>query len=343
MNWKIIIGIIIIVGIIGGIFGYAKYQQVFAPNVPSIIENNMIEIPTGATYQEVVDQLYLNGFLIDTVSFNWVAEKMQYKKNDMRTGRFEIQPNWSNRKLIQHLRNGRRATVKVVLTNERLVENVAAKVARFIEPDSIEILHLFNDEEFLLDNGFTKETLMSLFIPDTYDFYWNTTPKDFFARMKKEHEAFWSKESRLEKAKALDMTPAEVYTLASIVEKETNYNPEKKRMAGVYLNRLKIGMLLQADPTAVFATRDFETRRVLDRHLEYDSPYNTYLYAGLPPGPIAMASKVSIDAVLNHEEHKYYYFCAKPNTSGQHNFAKNLAAHNVNAAKFRRWLTRRGY
>ena len=160
MNWKVIIGVLIVIGIIGGVFGYAKYQQVFAPNVPNILEKSIVEIPTGSSYKEIVDQLFLEGFLEDTISFNWVADKMKYPKADMRTGRFEIKPNWNNRQLIQHLRNGKRATVKVVLTNERLIENVAAKVARFIEPDSTELLYLFNDDVFLEENGFTKETLI---------------------------------------------------------------------------------------------------------------------------------------------------------------------------------------
>ncbi len=343
MNWKLILGVVA-VGLLGlGVFGYGKYQQIFEPNVPNTLENKIIEFPTGSTYQEMVNLLHQNGFLKDTVSFNWVAAQMKYKKANMRTGRFEIQANWSNRKLIQHLRNGKQATTKVVLTNERLPENVAAKVARFIEPDSLEMWQLFQDEKFLDEQGFSKETLMSVFIPNTYDFFWNTTPQKFFERMKKEHSKFWEKDDRLSKAKALDMTPEEVYTLASIVEKETNQNPEKARIAGVYMNRLKKGMLLQADPTCVFATRDFTARRVLNKHLEFDSPYNTYLYNGLPPGPISMASISSIDAVLNHEDHKYIYFCAKPDDSGYHAFARTLSAHNVNANKFRKWLRKRGY
>ncbi|HRF37961.1 MAG TPA: endolytic transglycosylase MltG, partial [Saprospiraceae bacterium] len=192
--------------------------------------------------------------------------------------------------MVRHLRSGEQAPVNVVLTNERLPENVAAKIARFIEPDSAQIYVLFSDPEYLQSIGYTPETFMSLFIPNTYQVYWNSTPEQFTERMVKEHKAFWDKENRLEKARRLDMTPEEVYTLASIVDRETLQRSEKPTIAGAYLNRLKINMPLQADPTCVFATRDFETKRVTEYHTKFDSPYNTYMYAGLPPGPIGMAS-----------------------------------------------------
>ncbi|HFB99774.1 MAG TPA: endolytic transglycosylase MltG, partial [Phaeodactylibacter sp.] len=201
-------------------------------------------------------------------------------------------------------------------------------------------MQLAHNQEFINKLGFKKETLISLFIPNTYEFFWNTNAKQFFEKMKKEQGIFWKKNNREKKAADLNMTKAEVYTLASIVERETNQNDEKKRIAGVYLNRLKKGILLQADPTVVFATRDFAARRVLNRHINFDSPYNTYKYAGLPPGPISMASISSIDAVLNAEKHSYLYFCAKPDNSGHHAFAKTLAGHNRNANKFRNWLNK---
>ena len=186
------------------------------------------------------------------------------------------------------------------------------------------------------------ETAMTAFIPNTYDFYWNTDAKTFFEKMWKENEVFWSKNNRLNKAKNLNLSKEEVYTLASIVEKETNQNDEKNRMAGVYVNRLKKGMRLQADPTVVFATRDFTTKRVLDKHTQFDSPYNTYMYAGLPPGPISMASISSIDGVLNAEDHDYLYFCAKGDGTGYHSFAKTLSGHNANARRYAQNLRKRG-
>lgn len=313
---------------------YNQYRYYLEPNVPPGDER-FVHIPSGSEFDDVLTLLLEDGHIIDAHGFRKVAEQLDYIRSPMRSGRFALQPGWSNLELVRHLRNGEQATVKLVLLNEREPHNVAAKAARFIEPDSLEILRVLQDEELIRSIGFTPETLMSIFIPNTYDFYWNISPAGFLERMLKEHERFWEKDGRLEKAAALNMTPTEVYTLASIVEKETNQNSEKRRMAGVYLNRLKINMRLQADPTCVFATRDFETTRVLDYHLKFDSPYNTYIYTGLPPGPIAMSSIASIDAVLNAEDHEYYYFCAVGDDSGLHNFAKTLQGHNQNVQKYR--------
>jgi UPF0755 protein len=317
-----ILGIAAILLLIGGFYGYQKYQNYFEPNVPSSLSNEFVEIPTGSSYQEVVQVLQKGGFLIDTASFTETAKLMKYPRPQMRAGRYKIEPNWNNKELVRHLRNGKQVSIKLVLTNDRMTENVAAKAARFIEADSLAIVSLFQNKSYLKEIGYTPETLMSLFIPNTYDFFWNTSAKNFMARMIKEHDKFWQKNDRLAKAKAIGMTPEEVYTMASIVEKETNHNPEKERMAGVYVNRIKRGILLQADPTSVFARSDFSTKRVTDYHTKFDSPYNTYLYTGLPPGPIAMSSIASIDAVLNREKHDYIFFCAKGNGTGQHNFAK---------------------
>lgn len=325
-----------------GYFAWKPLRAIYLSGVPKSIENQFVQIPTGATFEEVVGILKRENLISDEADFRWLAEQMKYKKDKMRAGRFEIQPGWTNRELIQHLRSGEQAPVKVVLTNERLPEEVAGKVARFIEADSLALLEVFRDPAYLAEIGYKPETLISAFIPNTYEMYWNTTAKDFVKRMLKEHDAFWDKNDRRAKAQALGLTPEQVYTVASIVERETNTNAEKPTIAGVYLNRLKIGMKLQADPTCVFATRDFTTRRVTNFHTSFDSPYNTYMYAGLPPGPISMASIPSLDAVLNYEKHDYLYFCAKPDESGTHAFAATLAAHNVNAARFRAWMAEKG-
>ena len=319
---------------------YHKY--VTEARIPSDLEEYVIQIPTGSSFEEVVTVLDEKGMLKEPQLFRVLAERMNYIKNPMRAGQYEVKPGWNMVQLIRHLRTGKQMPVKVVLTNERLPENVAAKVARFLEADSLEIWQLFQNKDYLQEIGYTEETLMSLFIPNTYELFWNTTPKGFMDRMIKEHERFWKQNNRLTKAKALKLEPWEVYTLASIVEKETLKNSEKPRMAGVYLNRLETGMLLQADPTSVFARRDFDTKRVTNYHTEFDSPYNTYKYKGLPPGPISMSSIGSIDAVLNSEDHNYLYFCAKGDGSGLHNFAKDLAAHNQNAAIYRANLRKRG-
>ncbi|MCO6492119.1 MAG: endolytic transglycosylase MltG [Phaeodactylibacter sp.] len=336
----IITGVSALVLLLSGAFIYFKF--VGAPAVPPGLKDYYVQIPTNSSYEEVLSILEGKGVLKDRQAFTLLAERMKYKRNPMRAGRYELQPGWSLIQLIRHLRGGRQAPVDVVLTNERLPENVAAKAARFIEPDSTDIQALFQDEDYLASIGYTPETVMSLFIPNTYEFFWNTSPKGFVERMAKEHDAFWEKDNRLQKAGALGMTPQEVYTLASIVEKETLVNKEKPRMAGVYLNRLRTGMRLQADPTAVFARRDFDTPRVTHYHTKFDSPYNTYLYAGLPPGPISMASISSIDAVLNAEEHDYIFFCAKGDGSGLHAFARTLPGHNDNVAEYKRNLQRRG-
>lgn len=339
---KIILILLVAVAVIAlgvGMFYYNELAVEAA--VPKELEDPFLIIPSNSSYEEVVQILREKDMLGNEPLFHQLTTRMNYRKDPMRAGRFEVKPGWSMIELIRHLRGGKQAPVDVVLTNERLLENVAAKVARFIEPDSLSLLASFKDPELLQEIGFTEETLMSLFIPNTYEFFWTTSPKEFLERMKKEHERFWNN-GRLEKAKAMEMNPAEVYTLASIVEKETLKDDEKKRMAGVYVNRLKTGMRLQADPTSVFATRDFDTKRVTDYHTTFDSPYNTYLYKGLPPGPIAMSSISSIDAVLNAEQHDYVYFCAKGDGTGYHNFARTLQTHNRNAAIYRENLRKRG-
>ena len=341
MRRKSVIALAIALSILAtGLFLYRKF--ISGPGVPKGLPSYFVEIPSHSDFEAVTELLKSGGFVPDERIFRMLAERMAYQRYPMRAGRYEIQPGWNAIKLIRHLRSGPQAPVKVVLTNERLIENVAAKAARFIEPDSLEIWALFQDEAYLDSIGYNQDDLMSLFIPNTYEFYWNTTPRSFMARMIKEHEAFWSKNERRAKAQALGLSPKEVYALASIVEKESLRSEERPRIAGVYLNRLRIGMRLQADPTSVFATRDFETPRVTYYHTQFDSPYNTYIYAGLPPGPITMTSIGSIDAVLNPEQHEYLYFCAVGDGSGLHAFAKNLAAHNQNAARYRENLKQRG-
>ena len=323
--------------------GAYLYTQFFAKvAVTEGLADYVFEVPTNASFETVAAQLKARQFIQDEQVFQLFAERMAYKRNPMRSGRFELQPGWSYIELIRHLRNGAQAPVDVVLHNERLIEEVAGKVAGFLEQDSLAFLGLMQDESYLSSIGYTPETLMSLFVPNTYELYWNTSPKAFMERMLKEHDRFWQQNDRKQKAEAKGMSPEEIYTLASIVGRETLVNAEKPKMAGVYLNRLERGIPLQADPTAVFARRDFETPRVTDYHTKFDSPYNTYMYAGLPPGPISMASISSIDAVLNSEQHQYIYFCAKGDGSGLHSFAKTLSAHNRNAAIYRANLRKRG-
>jgi UPF0755 protein len=335
--------IIVLAVLLGGAyFAWEPIKGFWFPAVPKELADPYVCIPTGATFEEVVRILKKGGFVKDEVNFRWLAEQMKYRKDKMRSGRFKIEPGWTNRQLIQHLRNGEQAPVKVVLNNERLLEEVAGKVGRFIEADSLKLLNTFRDKNFLREIGYTEETLLTAFIPNTYEMYWNSDAKTFVQKMLKEHAAFWDKNNRRAKAQAQGLTEKEAYILASIVERETNAVSEKPTIAGVYLNRLRIDMKLQADPTSVFATRDFTTRRVTEYHTSFDSPYNTYVYKGLPPGPISMASIPSIDAVLNPEKHNYLYFCAKPDESGTHAFAETFAAHKVNADRFQAYVRTRG-
>ncbi len=335
--------VVLAVAAVASFFAWKPFKAVYISGVPdNLPQPSFLYVPTGASFEQVVDSLRKNRFINDEAGFRWLAGEMNYRKDVMRAGRFEIKAGWNNRELIQHLRAGKQAPVKVVLNNERLPEEIAGKVARVLETDSLSILQVFRDKTYLEELGYTTDNVMAAIIPNTYEMYWNTDAKAFFKRLIKENESFWSKNGRLDKAKALGLTPTEVYILASIVERETNYGPEKPTIAGVYLNRLRINMRLQADPTSVFATRDFATRRVTQYHTTFDSPYNTYVYAGLPPGPISLAAIPTIDAVLNPQSHKYLYFCAKPDESGTHAFAETFAAHKVNAEKFQRYINSKG-
>ena len=340
---KIILTLTFVGVLVATIFGYQKYQEIFGETVPIGMGETSVEIPTNASFDEVVNLLKTNGLIAHEEAFRFLSKRMKYLRDPMRSGKFKIQPGWSTYDLIRHLRGGKQETVKLVFNSAWTVKNVAAKVAEFIEPDSSDLASLFADEQYLSSLGYTPATLMSLFIPNTYDFFWNTSPAKFMERMKKEHDAFWKKNNRLFKAEQLELTKEEVYILASIVERETLQNDEKERMAGVYYNRLKTkGWRLEADPTVKFAIGDFALRRILNKHLAFDSPYNTYKYGGLPPGPISMASIASIDAVLNVEKHNYMFFCAKGDGSGYHNFAKSLAQHNRNAATYRANMRKSG-
>lgn len=332
-----ILGILLLVLLIAGVVGYQKYRDVFGPTIPQTIVDKSINIPTNSNFEEVVDLLKEKQLIKNESAFRWVANYMKYPRSSMRSGRFEIQPGWSNYELVRHLRGGKQSPTKVVFNHAWTVDNVAAKVATFIEPDSAALATLFRDEAYLQELGFNSMDLMTLFIPNTYEFFWNTSPQQFMERMLKEQQAFWSKNNRAQKAESLGLSPMEVYTLASIVERETQQKSEKPRVAGVYYNRLTTkGWKLEADPTVKFATGDFGLKRILNKHLALDSPYNTYRNPGLPPGPISMASISSIDAVLNVEEHKYMFFCARGDGSGYHNFARTLAQHNANAVKYRK-------
>jgi len=342
MNRKLL-RFLLAISIIALISVYFIYRSVAGPEILAEgAESVYVEIPHGTSFDQLTKLLLAKKLIPNEAVFRTLTKQLNYAGDPVRSGRFAVDPGMKLPDFIERLQSGKQAPVIVILTTERELADVATKVARFIEPDAKDLLKLFQKQDFLDSLGYTKENLMSLFIPNSYEFFWDTSPRDFIRRMMDEHQKFWKRKDRYLIAERLELTQAEVYTLASIVEKETLQNDEKERMAGVYYNRLKIGMKLQADPTAVFASRDFTTNRVTNYHLGVDSPYNTYKYKGLPPGPIAMASIASIDAVLYHEQHDYLYFCAKGDGSGYHTFAKTLEAHKENAAIYRENRRKRG-
>jgi UPF0755 protein len=301
-------------------------------------EQKTVKIPSNSSYDDIV-QIMLNDSIIKTTAnFSFAAKLMKYdNRESYPTGKYLIKKGATIKDIISILRAGRQVPTDLVINNVRTLKDLCGKISTQIEPDSFALYDYFMNPENLKSWGYNKDNILSLFIPNTYEVFWNTSKEGVFKRMKKENEVFWNK--REDKLKATNLTKEEVYALASIVEKESNYLPERPRIAGVYLNRINNGIPLQADPTVVFATGEYDLRRVLNKHLEFDSPYNTYKYAGLPPGPIYMPSVSSIDAVLNAEKHNYLYFCAKPGYGSEHAFATNLKGHNDNANKYRSWLS----
>lgn len=321
--------------------GWYLWRTAMQPNTIAANQNHVL-VDSNTTVQALVEQLGAQGLLVDAGSLRRTARWMKFGDEQVRFGRYSIPANYTNRQLINHLKSSKEAPVDVITNNVREVSDLAGDVARQIAVDSLQLLHTMLDPIILDKFGLDSATAMTLYIPNTYKLYWSTSPEAFVERMAKEHDKWWSAKGRDAKAQQLGLTRAEVYTLASIVDKESNLNKEKARIAGVYLNRLKRGIALQADPTVVYATRIFDLKRVLNRHLAIDSPYNTYRYAGLPPGPIYMASIAGLEAVLNAEDHRYLYFCAAPGYGSEHLFATNLAQHNANARKFHRWLNKQG-
>ncbi|MCD4737250.1 MAG: endolytic transglycosylase MltG [Bacteroidales bacterium] len=333
----IILGILIIISLI---VGYQLYKVILKSN--TWIKNGEsadIFIPTGSDFNTLKTKLYENGIVVNRNTFEWLAKRKNLP-NNIYPGRYVIGSNMSNNDLINLLRSGHQIPVNLTFNNIRTKEQLAKQISTQIEADSLSIIKLITDSGFVAQFGFDPSTVKSMFIPNTYELYWNTSAESLIDRMHDEYKRFWSS-TRDKKAEEKGLTRKEVSTLASIIEKETNKNNEKPTMAGVYLNRLKYGWRLQADPTLVFAWGDFSIKRVLDIHKKLDSPYNTYMYPGLPPGPICIPSISSIDAVLNAEEHDYLFFCAKEDFSGYHVFAKTQQQHAVNANKYRRALNDR--
>lgn len=259
----------------------------------------------------------------------------------VRSGRYAISPDDNMFNVYKRMKRGSQTPVQLILPSVRTMDRLAGVLGRRLMMDSTEVARLFVDSSFCRRYGYDTATLACLFVPNTYEVYWDTAPEDFMKRMQREHDAFWN-EDRLAKAQAAGLTPNEVCVLASIVSEETANNGEKPMVAGMYINRLRAGMPLQADPTVKFALQDFGLRRIYHNHLKVDSPYNTYVHAGLPPGPIRIAGIVDIDAVLNYVHHDYLFMCAKEDFSGTHNFARTYREHLANAARYSAALNARG-
>lgn len=302
-------------------------------------ESKHIYIQSDWGFEETMQMLEDEGILRYPLVFRKLASFKKYPSL-VRPGRFKITSEMSNNELVTLLRIGKQDPVNVVFNNIRTPQQLAGRIARQIEADSLSLINVFTDSTYHLKYGVPQHQLAMMFIPNTYEFFWNTSAEGFMERMHREYLAFWN-ENRLARLAEIKLTKAEVITLASIIEMETSRNDEKAKIAGVYMNRLRIGMRLQADPTLVFAHGDFTLRRVLNRHKEIVSPYNTYRYAGLPPGPISFPSISSIDAVLNYESHNYFYFAAREDFSGYHNFSRTYQQHLVNARRYHRALNER--
>ncbi|MFT7336347.1 MAG: UPF0755 protein [Porticoccaceae bacterium] len=343
MNLKKIITILSI-GLISSliVYGFILIGQIFAENTKFDEKAVYIFIPTAANFNDV--KKIVAPYILHIDRFEMVADKMSYPQN-LNSGRFLLTKGMNSYDLVKSLR--RNIPLSLAFNNQERIENLAGRIASQIEPDSLSILTSFKDSIFLKENGFNEDNVLAVCIPNTYEIYWNISADKFRDKMIKEYRKFWNKE-RVAKSKEQGLTPIEATILASIVHKESVKKDERSRIAGVYLNRLRLGMPLQADPTVIFAIKkeanDFERiiKRVLYNDLTMVSPYNTYINTGLPPGPIAMPDITALEAVLNPEKNDFIYFCASVDRFGYHEFAATLAEHSKNARKYSAWINSQG-
>ncbi|QXP58211.1 endolytic transglycosylase MltG [Olleya sp. HaHaR_3_96] len=340
---KILLAIALIGIVVAAYFAYFVYGAMFKENTAFNNEEAYIYVPTNASYDQVRAQLV--PLLKDIDSFDALAQRKKYTTN-IKAGRFAITKNMSNNDIINSIRS-KNIPIKLSFNNQERIQNLAGRIAQQIEPDSVTLLKAMTDKAFLDTNKFTEQTVLNMYVPNSYEVFWNTSANGFRDKMLKEYYRFWN-DSRQAKRKALDLSVNEIVTIASIVQKETAKVDERPRVAGVYLNRIKKGMPLQADPTVIYSKKlkenDFDQiiKRVLYKDLEIDSPYNTYKYGGIPPGPITMPDVSAIDAVLNSESHDYYYFVANVKNFGYHKFARTLSQHNANKNEYVRWINSQG-
>ena len=340
---KILYAIVTIGLLLMGGFAFYIYNVMFAANTNFNEDFKYIYIKTSSDYEDLTYQL--KDYLLDTSTFTALAKRKNYS-NNIKPGKFIIKRDMNNNQIINSLRSNN-ITVDVIFNNAKNLNDLAGKISNQIEADSISFLTLFKTDYFI-DKGFDEKNILSMYIPNSYNFFWNTNAEKFNERMFEEYTKFWQKNDRVKNANKIGLSKIEVMILASIVNEESKEISELPRIAGVYLNRLNNNWLLQADPTVKYAAYQLDQykntiiRRVLNKHLRIDSKYNTYKYKGLPPGLISMPSIYSIDAVLNYENHKFFYFAADPENPGFHRFAKTFREHKTNARKYQRSLSKKG-
>jgi len=344
MYLKKILLTVVLLGLVGMAgFSYYVYQNIFTPNTGFNNPQAHVFIPTGATFKMVQEEL--SPLLKDMNTFVTVAQRKGYSSN-IKAGHFIIKKGSNNNEIINSIRSGN-IPVTIKFNNQERLEDLAGHLAKQIELDSASLLDTMLDVDFLKVSGFTQDTALGMYIANSYEVYWNTSPKAFCQKMLKEYNAFWNT-SRVAKAKAISLSKDQVMALAAIVQKETAMIQERPTVAGLYLNRLKKGMLLQADPTVIFAKKKTENnfkqviKRVLFKDLKIASPYNTYRYSGVPPGPITMPDVSAIDGVLNYKKHDFYFMVADVENFGYHKFAKTLSAHNRNKKQYVNWINKQG-
>ena len=334
---KFIIILVLILIVSLAITGVNYYLKYFGPNVTG--NQEYLFIHTGSSFNDVYKTIKEQGIVKDTSTFLSAAENMNYPEH-IKPGRYHLKKDMTNRRFINMLASGAQSPITLSFHNLRLKEQFAGFVSKKIEPDSTAIIRLLDSADFVKGYGFTTDNVYTMFLPNSYQLYWNTTPEKFFKRMYISYQKFWTPEN-VQKAADINLNPIQVSILASIVDAEALHDDEMPTIAGLYLNRLKKDMKLESDPTVIFAKHDFTIRRVLSRYLTFDSPYNTYMHTGLPPGPIMMPSINAINSVLDYRKSDYIYMCAKEDFSGYHNFATNESDHLANARRFQEALNER--
>ncbi|MCE7992606.1 MAG: endolytic transglycosylase MltG [Roseivirga sp.] len=336
---KIFMIVMVLFSVLLTTFTFYFYQMFKGANILLDKPDMAITIEKGETFSELRAKLYDAQIVQEAVSFSFVAKVLDYQEA-VKPGVYVLKSGMSNLDAVRMLRAGAQVPVRITFNNVRLKNELAEKITvnTGVKPSEFEAL--LSNEDFLADYGLNADNSMSVFIPDTYEVYWTITPEELFDKMHKAHEQFWNA-GRRQKAQALNLTPVEVSILASIVQAETIMSDERSKVAGLYLNRLRKNMYLQADPTVKYALGDFAIQRILTKDTRVNSPYNTYVNRGLPPGPINLASIASIQSVLDFQKHDYLYMCAKEDFSGYHSFAETLSEHNRNASKLHKALNQR--